>query len=247
VPRDISTTKRVAKLIRLFSTTNDGECLAAARALQRVLVELGTDLRHLADLVEANWTAPVVDLFDKRETKLQPWQIRAAEFLRREHDRRIIWGSRERDFLHNEMAAVVADVGSLVRCKPFPSLHGGARPDFKNSGKVSRVANRPDGFRTGAEKRSNVLSSPERICQWLALLLREFAAEALRVKGAVAVIAVVRIPASIGTRDHDVNIALLRTPDPQREPQIGAFANGHRISTLARRHRPELHPPDLGV
>src|SRR4029077_5959800 len=113
-----------------------------------------------------------------------------------------------------------------------------ARPDFKNSRKVSRVANRPDGFRTVARKRSNVLRSPERVGQRLGLLLAEFAAEALRVKGAVAVIAVVRIPASIGTRDHDVNVALLRTPDPQREPQIGAFADGHRIAMLTRRHRP---------
>jgi hypothetical protein len=102
VPRDISTGKRIAKVVRLFSTTNDGEALAAVRALQRLLVELGTDLHHLAEIIEANWTAPVVDLFDhKREPKLQPWQIFAAELLRHEHDPRIVWGSRERDFLHN--------------------------------------------------------------------------------------------------------------------------------------------------
>jgi hypothetical protein len=59
VPRDMSTATRISKVLRLFSTPIDGEALSALRALQRVLLDAGTDFRHVANIIEANWTAPV--------------------------------------------------------------------------------------------------------------------------------------------------------------------------------------------
>ncbi len=43
---------RAAKLIRLLASDVDGEALGAARALQRMLVAVGSDLNELASAVE---------------------------------------------------------------------------------------------------------------------------------------------------------------------------------------------------
>jgi hypothetical protein len=43
---------RLADIIRLLASDNDGETLAAARALQRTLKAAGADLNDLGDLVE---------------------------------------------------------------------------------------------------------------------------------------------------------------------------------------------------
>jgi hypothetical protein len=44
---------RVAQLIKLLGSDRDGECLAAARALQRTLAAAGQDFHDLADAVES--------------------------------------------------------------------------------------------------------------------------------------------------------------------------------------------------
>jgi len=44
--------EKIQKLIRLLSSPNDGEALAAVHALQRVLREEGTDIHELATRIE---------------------------------------------------------------------------------------------------------------------------------------------------------------------------------------------------
>jgi hypothetical protein len=94
----IPTPKRISKLLRLLSTPLDGEALGAVRALQRVLADAGANFHHLADIVEANWRAQVVDLFGKSEPKLKPWQQQAAELLKYPE---VLLGGRERNFVGN--------------------------------------------------------------------------------------------------------------------------------------------------
>ena len=119
--------------------------------------------------------------------------------------------------------------------------------DFKHVRKGSRVTNRANGFGTVAGVRSDVHCSTERARQRLTPLRRsKLSAEALGVESAVVVVALVRVPISICARNHYIDISLLRTPNPQREPQIGAFADGDRVSMLACRHGSELHQPDFG-
>jgi hypothetical protein len=75
-----------------------------SRALQRILAEVGADFHRLANVVETAWRDPdpvVVDLFGQNDPPLAEWQRLAPEFLTHAHDPRVVWGSRERDFLHN--------------------------------------------------------------------------------------------------------------------------------------------------
>jgi hypothetical protein len=44
--------EKIQKLLRLLSSNNDGEALAAVHALRRVLAEEGTDIHELAERVE---------------------------------------------------------------------------------------------------------------------------------------------------------------------------------------------------
>jgi hypothetical protein len=107
VSADLSDAARVAKLIRLLSSPVDGEALSAARALCRVLKELNADIHSISDVIEKFWSPPVVvDLFgqqgrSRRDSPSTWWQQLAAELLTFQHDSRIIWGSREIDFLRN--------------------------------------------------------------------------------------------------------------------------------------------------
>src|SRR5574341_1564652 len=79
--------------------------------------------------------------------------------------------------------------------------HAGS--DLHNPGKVRRIANRPDGLRAVARVHPEVLASPERARQRLALLGEDLVAMALHVQSAVEVIACVRVPISILARQHD--------------------------------------------
>jgi hypothetical protein len=44
--------EKISKLIKLLSSDNDGEALAAVHALQRLLAQEGTDIHELAERVE---------------------------------------------------------------------------------------------------------------------------------------------------------------------------------------------------
>jgi hypothetical protein len=48
-------TARLSKLIKMLSSPNDGEVVAAARALQRALAQQGADIHDLAGRVEAGY------------------------------------------------------------------------------------------------------------------------------------------------------------------------------------------------
>lgn len=85
--------ERLGKLLRLLASDKSGEVLAAVAAIQRI-----ANLHDIADCIERNWREPVVDLFGKREPKLQPWQAFAVELLKYPQ---VLLGSRERDFLNN--------------------------------------------------------------------------------------------------------------------------------------------------
>ena len=54
----------IQKLIRLLSSSNDGEALAAVHALQRVLREEGTDIHELATRLEGLSQAEMKKLYD---------------------------------------------------------------------------------------------------------------------------------------------------------------------------------------
>jgi len=54
----------IQKLIRLLSSSNDGEALAAVHALQRVLREEGSDIHELAARIEGLSQAEMKKLYD---------------------------------------------------------------------------------------------------------------------------------------------------------------------------------------
>jgi hypothetical protein len=56
--------EKIQKLIRLLSSPNDGEALAAVHALQRVLREEGTDIHELAARIEGLTQAKMQKLYD---------------------------------------------------------------------------------------------------------------------------------------------------------------------------------------
>jgi hypothetical protein len=56
--------ERIQKLIRLLSSDNDGETLAAVHALKRVLAQEGTDIHELAKRVEGLSEAEMQKLYD---------------------------------------------------------------------------------------------------------------------------------------------------------------------------------------
>jgi hypothetical protein len=56
--------EKVQKLIRLLSSPNDGEALAAVHALQRVLREEGSDIHELATRIEGLSQAEMKKLYD---------------------------------------------------------------------------------------------------------------------------------------------------------------------------------------
>src|ERR1700730_212760 len=70
-------------------------------------------------------------------------------------------------------------------------------------------------------------------------------AETFHVQRAVAVIARVRVPPAIAARDHDEKFALRGTPNPQRQPKVGVFADRHRVPMFTRNWS-KLHKADLG-
>jgi hypothetical protein len=55
---------KIQKLIRLLSSPNDGEALAAVHALQRVLREDGADIHELATRIEGLSQAEMKKLYD---------------------------------------------------------------------------------------------------------------------------------------------------------------------------------------
>jgi hypothetical protein len=56
--------ERIQKLIKLLSSDNDGEALAAVHALKRVLAQEGTDIHELAKRVEGLSEAEMKRLYD---------------------------------------------------------------------------------------------------------------------------------------------------------------------------------------
>jgi hypothetical protein len=56
--------EKIQKLIRLLSSPNDGEALAAVHALQRVLREDGADIHELAARIEGLSQAEMKKLYD---------------------------------------------------------------------------------------------------------------------------------------------------------------------------------------
>ena len=56
--------EKIQKLIRLLSSPNDGEALAAVHALQRVLREEGSDIHELAAHIEGLLQAEMKRLYD---------------------------------------------------------------------------------------------------------------------------------------------------------------------------------------
>jgi hypothetical protein len=56
--------EKIQKLIRLLSSPNDGEALAAVHALQRVLREEGTDIHELASRIEGLSQTEMKKLYD---------------------------------------------------------------------------------------------------------------------------------------------------------------------------------------
>ena len=91
-----------------------------------------------------------------------------------------------------------------------------ARRNFDNSREGGRIADRSDVFGAVPNIRPEVLCSPKRARQRLALLPSELVTEALHVPHAVEVITRVRVPTRmIGARHHDEKFALWGTPDPQ--------------------------------
>src|SRR5262245_52280117 len=89
-----------------------------------------------------------------------------------------------------------------------------ARRNFDHSGKVGRIANRPDAFRRVSHICPKVRCSPKRARQRLQFVRLGFTAEALHVPRPVEVIACVNVPAWIVTRHHDEEFTLPGTPDP---------------------------------
>ncbi len=65
---------RVASLLRMLGSDQDGEALGAARALRRTLGGVGLDLHTLADVVEH----PVVVMVERPEPVVQPRRSRAS-------------------------------------------------------------------------------------------------------------------------------------------------------------------------
>ncbi len=70
----IACAPRVAQLIRVLSTSADGEALGACRALGRVLASAGSDFHELAAIVEAQ-AAPSVRC--ERRTTVDIWHAQA--------------------------------------------------------------------------------------------------------------------------------------------------------------------------
>ena len=99
--RSIAHGARLAKCLRLLTSDKDHEALAAVRALQRVLTDADTDIHDLADIIERHWPSPVIELRPRPSQQSFWWQTLTAELLRHAHDPRIVWGSRERDFLRS--------------------------------------------------------------------------------------------------------------------------------------------------
>jgi hypothetical protein len=103
VLQDIASADRIGKLVRLLSSPQDHEVLAAARALVRA-----ADVHALADVVERHWhPLPVQDELEL-EPADKPWQAAAQELLRHAHvlgmrgnrfDQKLY--AREFDFLTN--------------------------------------------------------------------------------------------------------------------------------------------------
>ena len=61
--------EKIQKLIRLLSSSNDGEALAAVHALQRVLQEEGTDIHELAARIEGLSQVEMKKLYDAGKTE----------------------------------------------------------------------------------------------------------------------------------------------------------------------------------
>jgi hypothetical protein len=66
----------------------------------------------------------------------------------------------------------------------------------------------------------------------------------LQVERAVEVVACVNVPVSIAPWNHDEELALARTPRPQRQPQVGTFPDRNGVTVLAR-YWPQLHQADF--
>src|SRR5207253_2554685 len=102
-----------------------------------------------------------------------------------------------------------------------------------NAGERGWITNGSNALRYMASPDSEVLSSPKWAGQGLAFLRWEhFTAMALHVAGAVEMVTCVWVPVSIAHRQHDEKLAPPRTPNPQREPEVGALSDCHRVPML---------------
>jgi hypothetical protein len=107
---------RLRQCVLLLSSEADGEVVAAARAVNRVLGSCGLDLRWLANRIEGgvepvNWEAKVREAYDLGRKSAQPtWhdvddrvgdhQV-AAEWLFNNHGSRL--RDKDRDFLETKL------------------------------------------------------------------------------------------------------------------------------------------------
>jgi hypothetical protein len=55
-----SSAERIGQLVRLLGSNQDGEVVDAARAINRTLASNGTDLHHLADVIEHGLQHPAL-------------------------------------------------------------------------------------------------------------------------------------------------------------------------------------------
>ncbi len=104
----LATRSKVASLVRLLGSDQDGEALAACRALSRILAANGSDLHSLAAEIEAQPYA--VSSTSAPPASRKPWAT-VARWVHDHSDDRL--SAREREF--------VADLTTYLRRGREPS------------------------------------------------------------------------------------------------------------------------------
>jgi hypothetical protein len=109
--------------------------------------------------------------------------------------------------------------------------------NFDDSREVCRIANLSDVLRPMPMVRPEIHCSPERVCQRFGASAAE--GPSGRSSSCAAChrggnLTCMRIPITVGARDHDEGLALRRSLDPQRQPEIRAFADRYRVPMFTR-------------
>ena len=114
--------------------------------------------------------------------------------------------------------------------------------DLDNPSEKCRITNHADASRGVPRVVPKVLGARDGARQWLAALRNHYAVVALHVKGAVEVVTRVRIPLfeterqkdERFARQHDEELAIGGTLNPQRQPEVGTLLDCHCVSMFAR-------------